>query len=56
MSRTKHHKDQKHKHTGHDLWGKQGDPGGCTAYNAYNKQVLRRKERGILKKKLNKEV
>ena len=43
MSRTRHHKEQKNRHNGHDLWSRR--MGGMLSYCSYNKLLTRRKER-----------
>ena len=54
MSRTKHHRCQKTRHNGHDLWSRR--IGGNLSYCAYNKWLTRRKERHDSKKELRKEI
>ena len=49
MSRTKHHRNQKHQHNGHDLWSRRADMAGCS-YNTYNKRLTIRKERNQVKR------
>ena len=54
MSRTYHHKEQKKRHNGHDLWSRR--IGGCLAYCSYNKLLTRRKERKDVRKLIRKEL
>ena len=49
MSRTKHHKNQKHRHCGEDLWSKRAGMGNYP-YSAYSKWLTRRKERAESKR------
>lgn len=51
MSRTKHHRGQKNRHNGSDLWSKR--PMSGEAITAKNKKLSRRKERRILNKALD---
>lgn len=55
MSRTKHHRGQKQRHCGHDLWSKRGGMAGA-AYSAYNKFLTRRKERAAEKSEIAREM
>ena len=43
MSKTRHHRNQKRQHTGHDLWSRRPCLGMC--YNAENKKLTRQIER-----------
>jgi len=43
MSRTNHHRGQKHQHCGDDLWSRR--PCAGRLYSAYNKWLTRKKER-----------
>jgi hypothetical protein len=43
MSRTRHHKNQKHYHNGHDLWSRR--PCSSMCYSAFTKRLTRRIER-----------
>jgi len=46
MSRTLHHRNQKHRHNGEDFWGKRaGNGGGCAGTGPITKQITKRKER-----------
>lgn len=51
MSRTRHHKDQKYRHAGEDLWSKRPLSGCC--YNSYNKKRSRRIERKRAKQEID---
>lgn len=54
MSRTTHHKEQKHRHGGHDLWSRRPRAGHC--YSAYNKLICRRIERKRKRKEILREL
>ena len=54
MSRTRHHKEQKKRHNGHDLWSRR--LGGMLAYCSYNKHLTRRKERHEERKIIEEEL
>ncbi len=56
MSRTKHHRDQKNKHIGQDLWSRRGDMGPCSPYNWFSKFLTRRKERAAKVRDIKKEM
>ena len=53
MSRTRHHKEQRKQHMGHDLWSRR--PCGRESYTTYNKRLTRRKERAARSKDINKD-
>ena len=53
MSRTRHHKDQKRQHLGHDLWSRR--PCAGRSYNAYNKRLTRRRERADKQREISQE-
>lgn len=44
MSRTTHHKGQKHRHMGEDFWSRRAGMGNYP-YNTYGKRLTIRKER-----------
>lgn len=52
MSRTGHHKQQKHQHCGHDLWSRR--PCAGKPYSAFWKRQTNRIERRIVREKLAK--
>lgn len=49
MSRTKHHRNQKHQHMGEDLWSRRAGMGNYS-YCAYGKRLTIRKERNQVKR------
>ena len=55
MSRTYHHRGQKNRHRGRDLWSRRAGMGYC-AYDTYNKFLTRRIERASVKELLIKEI
>ena len=55
MIRTYHHRFQKIRHLGEDLWSKRAKMGYCS-YTTYNKFLTRRRERAQMKEELHNEV
>ena len=55
MSKTDHHRGQKNRWIGWDLWSRRGDMG-MTMKNTYSKFLTRRRERAQDKEKLIQEL
>ena len=55
MSKTYHHKNQRHQHNGEDLWSRRAEMGD-QSYTTYNKRLTTRKERGERKRLIAKNL
>lgn len=54
MSRTRHHKCQKNRHLGHDLWSRR--PCAGWAYCSFSKRMTIKIERSRERQEINKEI
>ena len=56
MSRTKHHKNQKHQHDAESLWSRRADMGTGSSYSSFNKKLTISKERAAKQKDITNEI